>query len=349
MSTPPLPPALPPSDPPHPPPPTPPPLPPDASHRDRHGGLIAFGLFSILIGALFLVTVPTTVIAQVALTRQAGQAFEFGQVLPTIGLMSLLGAAAIWLGVGSMQARRWARALLLCCSSIALVGGLIVLALLPAIVDSINAANAKAPVDPDIQPVILLITKVIAVVIAVVMYVGVPGAFVLFYRSRHVRRTCELRDPVERWTDRCPLPVLAICLVQAAGAGSVLFTPGLGAGFPIGNFALAGWPARLLWLAFGVFSLWVARGFYRLDRRAWLAYFIVILALVANYTIALHLLGQEGYYRAFGLPDWQIKQMMENPFMRDDDRFTWLTALAAVPFAGYLLYLRRYFPKAGSA
>src|SRR5438034_406184 len=45
-----------------------------------------------------------------------------------------------------------------------------------------------------------------------VIYVILPGAWVLFYRSRHVKATCESYDPMVRWTDHCPLPVLAVSL-----------------------------------------------------------------------------------------------------------------------------------------
>jgi hypothetical protein len=43
-----------------------------------------------------------------------------------------------------------------------------------------------------------------------------PGAFVLFYRSPHVKATCERRDPSVPWTDRCPAPVLAAALLSGA-------------------------------------------------------------------------------------------------------------------------------------
>ena len=45
-----------------------------------------------------------------------------------------------------------------------------------------------------------------------VFFILVPAVWTFFYNSRHVKATGEAPDPVTRWTDACPLPVLAICL-----------------------------------------------------------------------------------------------------------------------------------------
>jgi len=48
------------------------------------------------------------------------------------------------------------------------------------------------------------------IVITAFLFIALPSALVLFYRSRHVKVTCELRDPVRRWIDICPLPSAAL-------------------------------------------------------------------------------------------------------------------------------------------
>jgi hypothetical protein len=52
----------------------------------------------------------------------------------------------------------------------------------------------------------------IAFVFNGVVFVLLPAIWTYFYRSPHVKATCEARDPVARWTDACPLPVLGFCL-----------------------------------------------------------------------------------------------------------------------------------------
>ena len=53
---------------------------------------------------------------------------------------------------------------------------------------------------------------VIALLFLGVFFVILPAVWIFFYKSRQVKATCEARDPVARWTDACPLPVLALCL-----------------------------------------------------------------------------------------------------------------------------------------
>src|SRR4029079_15914317 len=100
----------------------------------------------------------------------------------------------------------------------------------------------------------LALVKAVALSVTFVIYIVIPGIAVLFYRSPHVKHTCDVRDPVARWTDRCPLPVLALCLLQAFSVPVVLLTiPVYGAVFPLAGFVVQGWTARLLWLVVAVF------------------------------------------------------------------------------------------------
>ena len=46
----------------------------------------------------------------------------------------------------------------------------------------------------------------------------VPIAFIVFYSRSDVELTCRYRDPVERWTDRAPLPVLGASVVLFGGS-----------------------------------------------------------------------------------------------------------------------------------
>ena len=58
----------------------------------------------------------------------------------------------------------------------------------------------------------------VGMALSAVMYVIIPGVLVMFYGSKHVKATCELWDPQIRWTDKCPLPVLALSLVAGLSA-----------------------------------------------------------------------------------------------------------------------------------
>ena len=123
-----------------------------------------------------------------------------------------------------MMAKRWARALLLIFSWGWLTIGVFDLGMtafvLPQSLRTINSTGSAG--HPEISATASSIVIVITIIVLCVIFVILPGAWVLFYGSRHVKATCEARDPVIRWTDRCPLPVIAASLWQAWSAAMIL-------------------------------------------------------------------------------------------------------------------------------
>jgi len=78
-----------------------------------------------------------------------------------------------------------------------------------------------------------------------IFFVIVPAIWIFFYGSRHVKATCEARDPVIRWTDACPLPVLGLCLwycFRANDAGHAIAGHGV---MPFFGMFLTGLPGTL--------------------------------------------------------------------------------------------------------
>lgn len=319
------------------PPPLPTPGPPP--FRDAHGGLIAFGVIEIVLGAFAVLTIPSTLFGQFMIARRDGHAPDWSLVAPTIAILAAIAGGLIWLGIGSLRARRWARALLVCFGAMGLCYGVVALAALIPVLRNMDELFRQQ--NPPLPPAAALIAKIVAVATCFVMYVAIPGAILLFYRRPNVKLTCEARDPVVRWTDRCPLPVLAMCIVQV-GSSACLLLMGRYAAYPIFGYIVTGWPARPLWLGFVAFSLYSARGFYRLCRRVWLVYTVVLLALSVS-SIATFLHGDLiALYQAAGMPEWELKQVARSPLIRSN-LFVWYAAVGALIYGGYLLYLGRYF------
>ena len=97
-----------------------------------------------------------------------------------------------------------------------------------------------------------------------------PGIWMLFYRSKNVKMTCEVRDPVPRWTDRCPLPVLAVSLWAAVGTVAMLLFPIFYGGvLPFFGIFLSGISGSAVWLVIAVLWGYSARALYRLERSGW--------------------------------------------------------------------------------
>lgn len=315
--------------------------PPAPAYKDRRAGLIFFGVMGILFGCFFLLSAPAAVLGQIAAAKKARSELSPALVLTSLFTPTMLAAGLIWLGIGSIKARRWARAILLCLGWMGLCIGA---ASFPIVIMSLGSLeDMLRQQGQDVAPVVLTITKVTMVATMIVFYVVIPAAVVLFYRSPHVKHTCERLDPVERWTDRCPLPVIAICLLQAYGAFSVLaMMAQFGAAFPLAGFVVTGWPSWILWLGFIGFSLYAAWGFYRLRYRAWLIYTVGGMLLGISSVVTFLRVDLLDYYRISGFSEWQINQIAASPLARGHT-MAWLSLAGIILLGGYLAFLRRYF------
>jgi hypothetical protein len=111
-------------------------VPPDVAaplpdYKDRSTGLTVFGILTLLLGCLAgLFTLLMFV--QMLKVRPAGvPPVNPSGILMGLGIYGGLAVALIWLGIGSIMARRWARALLLIFSWSWLVMGVFMTAVMP--------------------------------------------------------------------------------------------------------------------------------------------------------------------------------------------------------------------------
>ena len=230
-------------------------------HRDRSTGLVIFGAAAILIGLACASLIPLTIA-----TARLSPVIDLRVVLPTLALYGLIAAAFVTLGVGSIRARRWAVALTLSLSWVWLITGVgtMVLSwwLLPGIWSSLGAASGLDA--GTAQAVAIIITIFMGVI-----YVVLPGAFVLFYRSPHVIATCRSRDPQPDWTDHCPQRLLALTLAYALGGLSIAAVPAYGYVFPFFGRVLSGSVGAVCWVIVFVLSSALAWGTSRREPWAW--------------------------------------------------------------------------------
>jgi len=313
---------------------------PPPTYKDCRTGLIVFGVLEIILGAFCVLLLPMTIVGQVMAAKRNGSEFDFSLAVPTLLTFAVLAAGLIWLGIGSIQSRRWARALLLCLGCIGLCVGLVSMAVIIPVLGSLEVTMRQQ--GREMPPGALVVAKFVMIATITVIYVLIPGSLVLFYRRANVKLTCEARDPILRWTDHCPLPVIAMCIVQLFGAIYVLLMPRFGAVVPLAGFLVTGWFARILWFGFAIFSLYGMRGFYQLRPSAWLVYTVGTTAIGLSSIITFMRIDLLDYYRSVGLSDGQLKQMAASPLVQGHT-IVWITALSLGLFGVFLLYLRRYF------
>ncbi len=315
------------------------PPPPPPVYYDRSTGLIVFGILTILLGCVCGLLAVVTPLSQ--LVVPADQRVDFGQLLPALGLYAIMAVALIWLGVGSILAYRWARALLLIFSWSWLVIGLIEMVTLPFFLPKslAMAPQGHAALPPGATAAVVLITCVVVGI----FFVALPGSWVFFYRSSHVKATCEWRHPALSWTDRCPLPVLGLVLWLWVSLPLLVLMP-LGGHMVMPFFGLlvTGLPAAAI--CYLMAGTWLIAGslMYQLDVRGWWLVLIGILLGSASSLLTFSLHDFTEIYPLMHYPQSQI-DLNERSGMFKGNAIIWIMTLSFTPFLIYLVVIKRYF------
>jgi hypothetical protein len=309
--------------------------------KDRKTGLVVFGILQIIFGGFCLLMVPFMIFGMIA-SAVFNKSFAV-PMRPAMMILALLlyVSLAVWficMGFGSIKARRWARALILVSSWLWLICGtsglIFILLLMPDIYDRMGESE-------QIPPEFARIMKYVMAAFMTVLYVLIPAVFVLFYGSKNVKATCEFRDPQIRWTDKCPLPVLALSLIFGSWAVSMLFTVFYRCVIPFFGFILTGLSGAGVLLLVMLLAGYIAWGTYRLSINAWWCAVVLIIAWASSAAITFSRVSLLDYYEKMNFSQQQLDIMKQFSISRHD--MALFLGLWAVAFLCYLLYTRRYF------
>jgi len=320
--------------------PTLPPVP----YKDRSAGLIIFGILTILLGCLSGLFVPLMLVGQMASAKATGAPPPFSAILPGVFIYGILAVALVWLGIGSTMARRWARALLLIFSWSWLVMGLFVVVIMAFVIPKVlaNLPSSGTAGHPALPSAAIAGMMVGMFLVFGVLFVILPAIWTFFYNSRHVKATCETRDPATRWTDACPLPVLGFCLWLVFPVPMMLIMPIAGHGvMPFFGIFLTGVPGAMLCLAIAAVWSYAAWSLYKLDPRGW---WVILIALCVFMTSAFVTYARHDMmemYRLMGYPESQIEQIQKSGLLTGN-HMMWLMAFSLLPFLGYLLFIKKF-------
>ncbi len=310
--------------------------------KDRKTGLVIFGIFHIIIGVFCALFTLLTIMGAMAL-RNLGDttaaAMSVGQMLLVVSLYLILAVWFVWMGIGSILARKWARALILITSWLWLIGGLIgfiaILLFMPAIFSSL-AAGEEIPREA------FVVVQAVVTVFSVFVFIVIPGAFVLFYGSRHVKATCAKRDSQVRWVDKAPLPVIALSSLLGCIAISM---PLLGLYRWTTHFfgvVLSGIPGAIIVLIYAVLFAYAAWGTYKLQGKAWWCGFLATVASDVSVVITYSRVSVAEFYQKMGLPQERL-EIMQRLDLFHDPRVLLLWGLVIIGFLGFMIYTKRFF------
>ena len=314
---------------------------PPAEFKNRTVGLVVFGVMQILMGGLFVLMIPLMLVG-LAMGPPNGVAGDARMMILVAAEYAAFAVIGIWLGIGSILARRWARALTLVLAWMVLICGIFTMVFFSLFMGDMFqqiAREAKMP------PQAVLLMQVMMGGMAGCLYILIPGVFILFYQSKHVRATCEAKDPHVRWTDRCPLPVLALSLLLGFGAFcTILFVvvPVYSAVMPWFGTLLEGPAALGLMLVNSLLFACLAWGLYKLKKGAWLGTIAILIVWSVSSIVTFSHVGMRELYEKMHVPEEQL-EMMENTGILDTMNMPWMMGISCVVYLAYVLYVGRYF------
>ncbi|XHR28721.1 MAG: hypothetical protein ACFUZC_22745 [Chthoniobacteraceae bacterium] len=320
-------------------PPEPPPLP-AAPYVDRKTGLTVFGLLTIGLGVLCALFVAFMFLNVSG--NKAANVPPHALLSPAL-IYGGLAVTFIWLGVGSIMARRWARALLIILSTATAIVGIVTLGFVDILRDKILASlSTGGTALPDSSRGIVFWSALISVALVLVIP---PLIWAFFYSRKSVKATCEARSPWECWTDRCPLPVLGAALLLVGSAFCMATTAITSHGvIPFfGTFA-TGIPGAAIYLVIALLWAYAGWGLYHQRPSAWWLALALFLIFPLSALITYHFHDPMEFYTLAGYGQEQIARLQAMGFSRFN--LSWMAVASSLPWVIYLLFIKRYFKAA---
>lgn len=354
-----------------------PPLP-RPGYKDRCGWLIAFGIIEILIACFFLFMCAFMALVIPNIPKQPGQPDVPSAIfLLGAGFYGVLAAIFATAGIGSMQAKNWARILMIVLSSIWLafgaLGTLSAALMMPMILRqqeailSQNPAMQQGQLPPNFMTVVMTITIIFQVLIMIVL----PLIFLIFYTRKSVKATCEAR-----WAPASPaLAAITSSGVMTGAPAPVSAAKGLPVPIVIAivcfllfglsrlvtlwlpitllfGVTLRGTAARVVIGVLGAIDLYCVWSFYKLRIQGWWVAIGAFLFMLASGITTLVRVDLKSFYdevyQQMGMNPEQVSPYaigFEPKAMHFFMAMGWLVWAAVLVL---LIYTKRYFPRIAS-
>jgi len=308
--------------------------------RDRTAGLVIFGIIEILIGALVALFIPLVVVVTLVAetVHGAGTDPDLKTLLASLLMYGVIAAVFISIGIGSIRARKWARAVMLSLSWLWLITGAVSMVVLwfvmPRLWDMVGLSGMA---DDSLRLVVLTTNLFFGFI-----YVLLPLAFVSFYRSEHVAATCRARDPRPSWVDDCPQGLVNLVMVYGLIAVSILMMPAYNFMFPCFGTILHGWLGAVAWLVVLLLLVYLIRATLWRQSRSWDLAMGLSLVIAVSSMVTAAVVPYAAWIGRMALPAEQGEMVLTlwNP---GTVTMVILTFVFWATWLGYLVYVRRFF------
>lgn len=312
-----------------------------AAPADRRTLLVIAGIVQVLLGCLaffFVFFVGVEMIVNLS----SGVAMSRRSLL--LGVLIYLGAGTVLftLGIGSILAKRWARALSLIFTYGWLYGSVFALAGFCLAASRLLSDDSETPLPPPARAVAL----VVMAVFFVVFFLMLPGFFLAVYHNRNVKATCERRHPQPGWTDACPLPVLFLSLWQLFTVLTLLAMLAAYHGvLPMFGTILHGVSGAAVILVLAALTGYGSWQLYHLRLIGWRIQAFLLLVNTISALANACFLNYDDLYHAMGNSEQQIAQVQRFGFMGHGALPILIAFAGLIPLLALLVWIRPYFPR----
>ncbi|WP_372805851.1 hypothetical protein [Pontiella sp.] len=271
--------------------------------KDRSTGLQIAGVLEIILGVLSF-SLAMLLLIVVSASGLAG--LKTSHFWIAMGFQFFLTGWLTVMGLGSIKAKRWARALVLVGAWTAVFFGTLALALvlyiLPELIGLMMDSGLVAPTAA--MPALYFVIFVLFV-----LQIVFPLAAISFYSMNGVRVTCERRNPDPCWTDRVPLPLLAMGFISTMGCFSIV--TGATTNYVVFLFGkvVMGMPGAAIVALLSIGFGYVGWGAFTRKIHAWWGGYALVLLTCSSMMLTFAEMDMETLYGQMGYSPEQIVQL----------------------------------------
>ena len=305
-------------------------------NKDKSRIISWIGVFLLLVGLVAAVLGPVEMYC-FYLFSEGGRfhfdGFGFGSVVFASIAWQIIGyymiaLVCIPLGFGHLKPRRWAKTL-----SLAGLGAWLVVGI-PLTLVTLVLLVAYKPMN--------IVSLVMAMLVGLFLYPGLPIILLRFYKNRGVRLTFEKRDPQFYWTEKLPLPVLTLAMLLFFYwliAHVPIFFNGV---FPLFGVLLTGLPGIVGMTVVIMCMAVLIWGVLRVEMWAWWGTLFLLCAVIATIVITLAPLSFQDIVSAVNLPPLESEAMQGVPLR--GWHFSLFISLPLLATIGLLVTAKVNFP-----
>ncbi len=268
------------------------------------------------------------------------------QLLPAVSMYGAGGLIFLILGIGALRLKRWARTLSQIFYGFGLAFGVLMLAqafLLNFEIFWQTSPNLhELPLEQ--WSAVLGLLKIVLVVFVVLFFITLPGLLFWAMQNQNVKATFAFYDPKSYWTERRPVPVLALAFLLGNG-GLVYLWLLIAKQAPFLWWILTG-PSLVIYTLIAASCLGtVSYLVFKQKAHAWKAALIVTLLFKTLFLVSFSLIDITEYYRLVlaNTPTHpHISAEMMTEFWHSSHLALMMWLWGAVGL-GFILYTRRFF------